>query len=129
MKSIKIFAALAVFAITFTACKKDKENPVVTINEPAQHTHFKWGEEVHLDANITDDRDLKHLHVFVGDADGNHLHSFGFMIDEDISGESHHFHKHFTVPDSVPSMAWVYFQVKDAEEKQTEMKWMLHFEE
>ncbi len=129
MKLMTFFAAIALVAATFTSCKKDKENPVITITSPDEHSDYKWGDKVHMDADITDDRNLKHLHAFVGDADGNHMHNFDLMVSEDISGESYHFHEHFVVPDSAPAVAWVYFEVKDAEDKLTEMKWMLHFEE
>lgn len=129
MKLFKIFAAIAVFTITFTSCKKDKENPVITVSKPEQHTNFKWGDKVHVSAAITDDRDLKHLHIFVGDMDGNHNHQFDFMSSTDISGESYDFHDHFEVPADAPDKAWIYFEAEDAEGKKTELKWMLHFSE
>ena len=131
MKLKSIIALTLGITLTFglTACKKDKEKPTVSVSEPVEHSTFKWGETVHIDAEFADDRDLKHYHVFIGDMAGNHNHDFDFMKSEDISGESYHFHKHFVVPDTAPEMAWVHFEVKDAEDKVTELKWMLHFEE
>ncbi len=128
-KSIITLAIVALFSASFTSCKKDKEDPVITVSEPTEHSNFKWGSSVHIEAKFTDDRDLKHYHVFIGDKDGNHNHDFDFMLSKDISGEEHDFHNHFMVPDNAPAMAWVHFEVKDAEDKVTKLAWMLHFEE
>jgi len=129
MKTKSIITLTIISLLTLTSCNKDKENPIITVSEPTEHSVFKWGEMVHISAVFTDDQELKSYHTFVGDMEGNHNHHFDFMNSEDISGESFDFHNHFVVPDSAPAMAWVHFEVKDAEDKVTELMWMLHFEE
>ncbi|MCG8575192.1 MAG: DUF4625 domain-containing protein [Flavobacteriales bacterium] len=132
MKTKSIFAiAILALAATFTSCKKDKENPTITVETPAEHADTKWGETVHVNATFSDDRDLASYHVTVVDAatNGEHIHSFGFMEHGDISGTSYDFHSHFDVPTDAPEMAWISFEVTDAEGKVTELTWMQHFSE
>lgn len=129
MKTFNFLATTIILSTTLVACKKDKENPTISISTPAEHTTFNWGETVHIEAEFEDDRALKSYSVMMGDEEGNHDHDFDFMISEDIDGMSYHFHEHFMVPDSVAMMAWLHFTVVDAEDKSTSQKWMLHFEE
>jgi len=129
MKNIFMFATIALLSTSILSCKKDKENPVITVSTPDNHTGFKWGDQVHVEAMFTDDRELKSYKVFVGDADGNHDHDISFMEEGTATEESYEFHEHFMVPDSAPGMAYIYFEVTDAEDKMTTEQIMLHFEE
>ena len=115
--------------VGLTSCKKDKENPTITVNTPAEHVEHTIGSTVHIEATFTDDRDLKHYHVTVVDAatDGSHLHDFGLMDEGDISGTTYDYHGHFDVPAGAPMMAWISFEVEDAEGKTTTLTWMQHF--
>lgn len=126
---ITIPMLLLTLFFSFTSCKKDKEDPTITIETPAEHSVHKWGDQVHVEATFEDDRGLKNYHVLLGDANGNHLHSFDFENSGTISGLTYDFHEHFTVPDSAEMMAWLYFTVTDEENKTGTQKWMLHFEE
>lgn len=127
----KIFLMIAIvgFAATITSCKKDKEDPTITIETPAQHSEHAWGAEVHIKANFSDDRALKSYVVMVGDEAGTHDNMFDFMRAGDISGLSHDFHDHFVVPNNAAAMRWVHFTVTDEEGKVSTKKWMLHFVE
>ena len=127
-KSI-LLAALVVSTLVLTSCKKDKENPTITVTEPTEHSTHKWGAEVHIHADFEDDRGLKSYEVMVGDEAGTHDHMFDWHKMGTAEGVSHHFHEHFMVPDSAMSMRWVHFTVTDAEDKVTTKSWMLHFEE
>lgn len=120
---------MAAMALTTTSCKKDKEDPTITVNTPAEHSHHSWGATVHVEATFADDQGLKNYTVMIGDADGNHNHDFDFMKSGEISGASYDFHDHFDVPTDAPMMAWVHFTVTDQEDKTATMKWMLHFDE
>ena len=130
MKNRKIIILTAIlFATAFTSCKKDKEDPVITVSTPEEHTEHLWGAEVHINASFTDDRGLKNYEVLLGDESGSHDHDFDFEKTGDISGVSYDFHEHFVVPDSAMTMRWVHFSVTDMEDKTTTIKWMLHFAE
>jgi hypothetical protein len=129
MKTKLLFIGLLATTSIFTSCKKDKENPTITVSTPDEHSEHLWGATVHLNANFSDDQGLKNYTVMVTDADGNHDHDFDFMTSGDISGKSYDFHEHFVVPDSAMTMRWVTFSVTDAEDKNTTLSWMLHFAE
>lgn len=125
-----IFATLILtFGLSFSSCKKDKENPTITVESPTEHSEHKWGDQVHVEATFSDDRGLKKYSVIMGDTDGNHLHSFDFEKTGEISGKMYDFHEHFVVPNSAEMMAWLHFSVTDEEDKTTTKKWMLHFAE
>lgn len=132
MKTLKtaIFT-IAMLTLSFgaTSCKKDKEDPTITVGSPAEHALFKWGEEVHVMATFDDDRGLKNYTVMVCDADGNLNHEIDFMKSGETSELSYDFHDHFVVPNDSPMMAYIHFTVVDAEDKTTTKMWMIHFEE
>ena len=119
----------SIIALGMASCKKDKEAPTITIESPAEHSHFKWGETVHLDAEFADDRGLKTYNVMMGSESGEFDMTFNWVVTGSIEGTEHHFHEHFTVPDSAMMMRWVHFSVTDMEDKTSTAKWMLHFDE
>ncbi|NOQ75008.1 MAG: DUF4625 domain-containing protein [Crocinitomix sp.] len=127
-RKITVILAIAALSFTSTSCKKDKEDPTITVSTPAQHSHFNWGDEVHIEADFADDRGLKDYAVMMVDADGNHLSTIDFMKTGTTSELTYEFHEHFVVPDSAPMMAWVQFTVTDAEDKAATLEWMLHFD-
>jgi hypothetical protein len=127
-KTTYLFALLTL-ALSFTSCKKDKEDPTITVSTPAAQSVHLYENEVHIDATFEDDQGLKSYTVMVGDADGTMLTAFDFMETGTISGLTYNFHDHFSVPTDGPMMAWIYFTVVDAEDKSITKKWMLHFEE
>lgn len=129
LKYITLSLAALTLSLTTTSCKKDKEDPTITVNTPAQHTTYNWGQEVHVDATFADDKGLKSYVVTVVDADGNHIHAFNFMETGETKEASYGFHEHFVVPTDAPEMAWVQFTVTDGEDKTAVVEWMLHFEE
>lgn len=130
MKTALYFAAAGVALLTsLSSCKKDKENPEITINEPANHSEHLWGGEVHIEATFSDDRDLKSYHIYIGTEAGAETPEFTVDFAENISGKSFDFHEHFIVPDSVESVYYLHFSVTDAEDKTTTDKLMLHFME
>lgn len=123
------FTGLTIAVTSLISCKKDKENPVITIETPAEHSNHLWGSEVHLNATFTDDQGLKSYEVLLGNEAGDHDHMFDFHLMGDISGTSHALHEHFMVPDSAEMMRWLHFTVTDMEDKTTAKTWMLHFDE
>lgn len=124
-----LLIVLACSSLALTSCKKDKEDPVITVEEPTEHSTHKWGTEVHIHADFTDDRGLKSYEVALGAEDGTHDHMFDFHKTGTIEGVEYNFHEHFMVPDSAMMMRWVHFTVTDAEDKVATKSWMLHFEE
>lgn len=129
MKTRVILLALALTSIGITSCKKDKEDPTISITTPTEHSTHKWGNEVHINATFSDDQGLKSYEVMVGDEAGAHDHMFDFHKSGTAEGLTHDFHEHFMVPDSAMTMRWIHFTVTDAEDKTASQKWMVHFEE
>lgn len=128
-RKISVIIAIAALSFSITSCKKDKEDPTITVSTPEQHKHFNWGDEVHIEATFEDDRGLKGYTVMMVDADGNHQDDFDFMKTGTTSELTYDFHEHFTVPNDAPMMAWVKFTLTDAEDKAASSTWMLHFDE
>ena len=130
MKINKIaIIALTFVSFSFISCNKDKEAPTITVSTPTEHSHYLWGAAVHFEAEITDDQGLKSYTAMMVDADGNHEPTIDFMESGEISGTSYELHEHFMVPNEAPMMAWLQITAVDMEDKTTEIKWMLHFDE
>lgn len=127
MKKIVKFSIAALAVIALVSCKKDKENPTITIAEPADHSEHLWGAEMHVEATFEDDRELKSYHIHIGNETGDHMPEFDVEFEGDISGKSYDFHEHVVVPDSIGAEYYLHFEVTDAEGKSTEQKLMLHF--
>ena len=127
----KVIFVLAIASLAgFTSCKKDKENPVITVSNPTNHSTHTVGSHIHAMATFTDDRGLASYHIHIGDADGNHIDEWDYHeTNSALSGTSHNWEAHLDVPASMPSVAFLYFEVTDAESKTTTESIMLHFEE
>ena len=126
-KAIFFAAIIAVLSMGFTSCKKDKEDPTIDIIEPDDGATLAWGEEIHVELNFNDDRDLKHYSIMIGDAAGVLDTNFNFSYAEDISGTTHYFHEHAIVPDSCSStIIYIYYNVEDAEGKTAAKTLTLH---
>ncbi len=123
-KNILIILALAV---GFASCKTDKEDPLISITTPANHSEHDYGSMIEVKATFTDDRDLAHYKVFYGDESGEHLHPFHHEDEANISGTSYEYSAMVHVPDSGDMVAWLHFEVTDAKDKMTTDKLMLHF--
>ena len=129
MKTKSIFIiAIAFVAVSLTSCKKDKEDPTISVVEPDDHQHFIWGEEVHVEANFTDDQALKSYDVSIQDDAGNISTDFNFHYTGDLEGATGYFHEHAIVPDSCMSMGYVSFTISDMEDKTVTEKRMVHFD-
>ncbi|MCH2234277.1 MAG: DUF4625 domain-containing protein [Crocinitomicaceae bacterium] len=129
MKNLKYMAVILFAAIGITSCLKDSKSPKITVETPAEHSTFKWGEMIHLDAEFKDNRGLKSYMVMIGDSNGEFDMTFNWVVSGSIEGKDHHLHEHFTVPDSAMMARWVHFSVTDEEDNTATAKWMLHFEE
>ena len=116
--------ATAVFTVS---CKKDKENPVIIMNIPEEHSEHTWGSLVHIEATFTDDLEFKQYDIFMGDEDGNYDTDIDFMRSGDVQGISYDFHDRFIVPDSVGTVSYIHIEVEDNEGKISNLKWMIHF--
>lgn len=128
MKNKIMFIALAiVVALTMTSCKKDKENPTITINLPVNHSNHTKGAEIHIEASFTDDRELKSYHIHIGTESGEHTPEFDVEFEGDLSGKIFDFHEHFHSPTTIGSVYYLHFEVMDAEGKSANEKVMLHF--
>ena len=128
MKTIKsLFAISIVSILALTSCKKDKEDPTITITTPAEHSEHALGSMIHVEGTFEDDRDLKSYTMMVGDVNGEHIHGFHHDESSDISGKSYHYHSMVTMPDSLSVMMfYLHFTVTDAKGKTASVKHMLH---
>ncbi len=128
MQSFKISLILfAIAAIAFTGCKKDKEDPTIKVNKPAEHSEFNLGDEVHIEVIFADDRELASYTFMIGDEDGGHIHGFHHDDDGTLKGTEHEYHTMVTVPDSLAvTVFYLHFTVTDAEGKKASKKHMLH---
>lgn len=118
---------LALSLTSLTSCKKDKENPTITINTPSNHQEFTWGTELHIEATFEDDRELASYHVYIGNEAGEHAHEFELEFSGNITGDSFDFHEHYVIPNAIDMVYYLHFVVKDAEGKESTEKLMLHF--
>lgn len=129
MKTLSITIILAAMAaFTFTSCKKDKEDPTITIEEPAENTEFSGGAIIHVHADFADDRELASYIVEIGDEAGEHVEGFHSDDDGSISGTSYEYSNEITVPDSLSvATFYLHFLVTDAEGKTATEKLKLNF--
>jgi hypothetical protein len=126
---IKHSILLMAMAMSLVACTKDKEDPVITITSPENHSHFPWGSTVDVTATFSDDQDLKYFKVYWGDEDGEALHPFMYEDEGSIEGESYDYSVRLDIPDTAHhDHAFFHFEVEDAEGKTATNKLMLHFE-
>ncbi|MCB0737261.1 MAG: DUF4625 domain-containing protein [Bacteroidetes bacterium] len=128
MKSLNIILLL-VITIFATSCNSDKEDPVIEISSPANHSEHHWGDEIEVKAKFTDDQELMSFSAMIGDIDGNHTHEFHFMDSGNISGTEYEYSGTITVPTGIEEVYYLHITVTDAEEKSTTEKVMLHFHE
>lgn len=124
-----ILTGLAAVALaTFSGCNKDKEDPTITLNTPAEHTHFDRGTMMHLEMQFADDQELKSYDVEMANQDGSHNHEFHHSDDGTIDGTEYDFHTMIEVPATAPDMLWLHVTVTDAEGKETSDSFMYHFD-
>jgi len=105
MKKLILFGAL--FALSFTACKKedtpDITKPVITVMQPAaDHMDVSLGANFTIQANITDDVELSQWKMDIHSADG-HTHritagEWEMTETGTASGKTYSFSKTVTVP-------------------------------
>ncbi len=127
MKKIKTFSVLAAVGLLFTACNKDEEQdttaPViqsVTINEEDHDITVMVGNEIHIDAHVTDNEALGELKVDVHDVFDGHSHKSSIKWAEvltiQLSGKEQHVHDHMEVPqDALAGPYHAVFRLIDAE--------------
>ncbi|WP_027420705.1 DUF4625 domain-containing protein [Crocinitomix catalasitica] len=128
MNKVYIITAITFISLMgLTSCKKDKEVPTITVNEPADHTELMWGDQLHIEATFEDDRELESYRVYLGNQLGVKSTDFDIDFTGTISGTSYDFHDHVMVPDSVGMVYYLHFEVSDAEGKTTSASHMLHF--
>lgn len=113
--------------LSLTSCKKDKENPVITVNSPENHSDQMLGGTMSVNAIFTDDIELSEYHVHIGDIDGNHVMEFMYEDHSSITGSSHEFTDVINIPDSIGMVYYLHFEVTDTEGKETNERIMLHF--
>jgi len=125
---IKIILIVSAFAIvTLTACKKDKENPSITISEPINLSLHSIGSELHIAVSFEDDRELKSYHIHIGNEAGEFMPEFDLEFGADISGKKYDFHEYYDTPTGIDSVYYLHVEVTDAEGKTSTDKVMLEF--
>lgn len=116
-------------AMLLASCGKDNEAPQITVVSPKNHTSFEWKEEIHLVADFKDNENLASFKVYIGDKEGNDLHSFHFSDESTISGTTFNYHEHVYVPAEAEMMYYIHFEVKDEAGNLTKEKVMIHTHE
>lgn len=89
---IQYFAVLAIAALVFVSCKKDKEAPVITFEEPAETDMFSVGDTIHFHGMVSDNEGMHEVHVTLvntsdNDAElwstGGHVHDNPYHYEGD----------------------------------------------
>jgi hypothetical protein len=128
MKKYNVIIGIACSALIFTACKKDKENPEISVSNPVEHTHFTAGTSMTVSARFTDDRELASYHAHVADVNGNHVMDFMWESEGDIAGKTFDLTEIVSIPGGLDSVYYLHFEVVDAEGKSTEESIEFHVE-
>jgi hypothetical protein len=108
MKNFRIYyLAFLSLTVAFVACSDDgtdTEKPVITLNEPEDHEHFHPGDEIHFDADFSDNVALKQMKIDIHSAEG-HDHKSSSVGTEwhwdtiiNLSGRNMHKHFHIDIP-------------------------------
>lgn len=109
MKKIKLFSLLAALSVLSVACEKDEEQDTtapqinsVSINEKDHDIEVAAGEEIHIDAHVTDNEALGELKIDIHDIFDGHSHKsskWAKVLTIALSGKEQHLHEHADVPD------------------------------
>ncbi|GAB4378219.1 MAG: hypothetical protein Kow0075_07870 [Salibacteraceae bacterium] len=129
MKITRSISVIILTTLIFNSCKKDEENPTITINEPAEHSEYHIGDDVHIEATFTDDQELASYTFMIGDENGEHIHGFHHDDEGTISGKSFDYHQMVTIPSDsmlMKSVFYLHFNVTDAAGNSTRARHMLH---
>jgi hypothetical protein len=114
MKQINNLLYITILAVlSFTACNTeevDTEKPVITINEPHDHDHFKPGGNIHFDAEFSDNVGLKQFKIDIHYG-GDHTHKstgiklqdneWSYIYTGDLEGRNKHFQMDISIPEDV----------------------------
>lgn len=118
MKNLKSITALLFASLLILSCEKDDETidttkPTVTISEPHNEDAFKPGDEIHFEAEFSDNIALESYKIDIHiNADG-HAHKPSTITEEDdheawdyefidkLSGASQQVMEHFAIPTQV----------------------------
>jgi hypothetical protein len=110
MKNFKIiFLLLGVAAVGFVACsdeETDTEKPVIQLNEPADHADFHPGDEIHFDAEFSDNVALKQFKIDIHWAEGHDHksgqdddHEWSYEYIGDLDGRNQQVQMHILIPE------------------------------
>jgi hypothetical protein len=86
----------------------DTERPVIQLNEPADHAHFHPGDEIHFDAEFSDNVALKQFKIDIhwgaghdhkSGQDDDHGHEWSFEHIGELQGRNQHIHMHIDIPE------------------------------
>ncbi len=75
-KTIYLLSALLLSSFVFIACEKeDLTKPTIKINEPTEDKVITAGGKLHVDANLSDDVELKSYKINIHSAFDGHVHA------------------------------------------------------
>jgi uncharacterized membrane protein len=113
---LPLLSTILVFSVAFTSCKKeevDNTAPVISsVSEPLDNDTLFTGNELHVEATITDDVELSQLKIDIHSADG---HSHGKIaagalwekiVIMNLSGTSQTIHEHIEIPADIAAGAY-----------------------
>ena len=111
MKKLLFFAFLMIsMGLIFQACSDDNEvdteKPVIEINDPLDGQHFHPGDEIHFDAEFSDNVELNQFKIDIHWGEG-HDHKSSQNGEEwtyeyigELSGRNQHVHMHIDIPEN-----------------------------
>lgn len=129
MKILRILSLMLAFGFLFAACDKDEDEDTtapeiksVTINQADHDIAVAAGDEIHIDAHVTDNEALGELKVDVHDIFDGHSHGkkssvkWAEVMTIALSGKEQHVHDHMDVPqDATAGPYHAVFRLIDAE--------------
>lgn len=114
---MKNIAFLGLMALSLIACNSednnalDQEKPTVNITLPTEHQVFEPGDEIHVQALLTDNESLASYKIEIHSAGDGHTHShsvlsandhqeFHYDVSFEISGTSYEVNRSITIPEN-----------------------------
>lgn len=110
MKKLKIFSLLTMGSLLFIACDKEEDEDTVapqilsaTINDEDHNIMVMAGDELHIEAEVSDNEELGELKIDIHDIFDGHSHKkavvkWSEVVTVELSGKSEDVHRHLTVP-------------------------------
>jgi hypothetical protein len=109
---LPLLSIILLYSISFSSCKKDEVDntapSIVSVSEPLENDTLISGDELHVDATITDDVELSQLKIDIHSASDGHMHGkmdassyWEKIVILNLTGKSQSIHEHIDIPADV----------------------------